>query len=137
MNFYAKRRPKPALQIISMIDLLIVLLIFLAASTSFKEATNNLQLALPQSATGKGTADNQFRLDLTVAKDARVQLGADLVAMDKLAAAISAVRESQPDLKLAVRIDKDASFGVTVQVLDALKQSGCRPDQYSIITARP
>ena len=59
MNFVKnKRRKVPSVIIVSLIDVLLVVLIFLMVSTTFKKEQPALKLALPESKVAKpGTAD--------------------------------------------------------------------------------
>jgi biopolymer transport protein ExbD len=137
MNFYTRRRPKPVLQIISMIDLLIVLLLFLVVSTSFKDATSHLQLSLPQTSSGTGNAEASARLSLTVTKDNKILLGAKEIALEQLAASVTEAKTARPDVKLDLKIDKSVPTGMTLQIYDALKQAGCKMSEVPLRVAKP
>src|SRR6187399_2914974 len=100
MNFYRKRRRTPVLQIISMIDILIILLIFLVVNTTFKEVQSALNVSLPTSremALGKTAADS--RLSLTVTKDEKILLAGQATTLAGLPAALTAMKASNPDAK--------------------------------------
>ncbi len=136
MNFYTRRRPRPVLQIISMIDLLIVLLIFLVVSTSFREATSNLQLSLPQSTGSSGSAAENDRMVVMFTEDEQVRLGDAAVTLETLPTAIRELKQARPDLRFSIKIDKNVKFGASIRVLDALREAGLRPADYSILTAK-
>ena len=69
MNFHVRRRRSPVLQIINMIDILIILLIFLVVSTSFKESHSVLNVSVPVSdALALGT-DSERRLGISLTRD--------------------------------------------------------------------
>lgn len=125
MNFYQKRRRTPVLQIISMIDILIILLIFLVVNTTFKEVQSALNVSLPTSremALGKTAADS--RLSLTVTKDEKILLAGQATTLAGLPAALTAMKASNPDAKLELRVDEKASFGLLIGLWDALTKSG-------------
>jgi biopolymer transport protein ExbD len=134
MNFYTRRRPKPVLQIISMIDLLIVLLIFLVVTTTFKEATSNIKVALPQSSLGKGESAPGSRILLSVTPDAKMFLGEAEVTLADLPAALRQQRTQQPGAKIAIRMDKDVKVGLWMNVADAMKAAGLKVGDYSMLT---
>lgn len=125
MNFYQKRRRTPVLQIISMIDILIILLIFLVVNTTFKEAQTALNVSLPTSremVLGKTAADS--RLSLTVTEDEKIHLAGQETSLADLPAALTGMKAGNPDAKLELRVDEKASFGFLIGLWDALTKSG-------------
>jgi biopolymer transport protein ExbD len=137
MNFHPKRRPRPVLQIISMIDILIVLLIFLVVSTTFKDKANHLNLTLPRSDAVASGADATPRLGLIVTKDDEIFLGDKPLAADALVAALQEAKTSRPDVKLELRIDEKVPFGTMVKVWDALKLAGFKMNEVPARVNRP
>lgn len=124
MNFYPRKRRTPPLQIISLIDILIVLLIFLVVSTTFKEVQPALNISLPSSRTlGTGTSSDG-RLPVSLTKDGAIHLGNSRIAGDGLTEALARLRASRPDARLELRIDSDAPFGSIVGLWDALTEAG-------------
>jgi biopolymer transport protein ExbD len=60
-------------------------------------------------------------------KDAsQITLDDKPVTIANLAAALAAARKQDPQRAIAMQADKQAPFGVVVQVLDALKQAGVK-----------
>ena len=125
MNFHQKRRRTPALQIISMIDILIILLIFLVVNTTFKEAQSALNVSLPSiREMALGATADESRLSLVVTKDEKIFLDdAEIPAAD-LPAALSRMKADRPDAKLELKVDEKASFGLLIQLWDALTKAG-------------
>ena len=125
MNFYQKRRRTPALQIISMIDILIILLIFLVVNTTFKEAQSALNVSLPSSREmSLGTSADESRLSLTVTKEEKIYLADIETAAADLPAALAQMKTTRPDAKLELKVDEKASFGLLIQLWDALTKAG-------------
>jgi biopolymer transport protein ExbD len=122
MRFLAhKRRTAPAVIIVALIDVLIVLVIFLLVTTTFKQQPA-LHLTLPEStqALKSGANDNP---PLVVSIDAqgmyRVGPEALPVTPDQLAGRLRDEAQKNPQIKLAVRADKNAPWGKIVSVMDA------------------
>jgi biopolymer transport protein ExbD len=124
MNFYTRRKSRPVLQIISMIDILIVLLIFLVVTTTFRESSNHLRLNLPRSGSSSTGGDPVPRLALTVTKDEVIYVGEAPVSAENLISALEDARTSRPDVKLELRMDEKVPLGTTVKIWDALKIAG-------------
>jgi biopolymer transport protein ExbD len=119
-----KRRTAPTVIIVALIDVLIVLVIFLLVTTTFKQVPS-LQLALPQSTQvlKPGVNDNP-PIVVTIASHAEgdgVFLGKYPYTVDQLRAQLIAEVAKNPNVKLAVRADKDAAWGRIVAVMDAAK----------------
>lgn len=116
-----KRRQAPAIIIISLIDILIVLLIFLMATTTFKQHPA-VQLSLPESKqASKGTSE--ANLIVTVAKEEpHLYFGKLPVTLDKLRQELRSAVILNPDATLSIRADTEAPFGEIIRVMDAAKE---------------
>lgn len=123
-----KRRQAPAVVIVALIDVLIVLLIYLMVTTTFKQQPA-LRLALPESSQAQKSGAHEDA-PLVVSIDPkgifRVGLDAKPVTAEKLKDELVTAIEKKPDLKLAIRADKDAPFGQIVKVMDAAKEANIK-----------
>lgn len=129
-----KRRSAPTIIIISLIDILIVLLIFLMVSTTFKQQPA-LKLALPESKQGKPGASENSPLVVTIAKQAPfLYLNTDPVTAERLQNELINRVAKNPQLTLAIRADTDAPFGQIVKVMDIAKLA--RVKSVSAFTAK-
>src|ERR1043165_6031058 len=98
MRFHVhKRRQAPAVIIVALIDVLIVLLIFLMVTSTFKQQPA-LRLALPESSQAKKTGENDAA-PLVVSIDAQgnLRLGAEArpVTPDQLKSELASMVEKQ------------------------------------------
>lgn len=125
LNLRQRRRPVPQIPIVSLIDIMVVLLIFFVATTTFKKQKTQMQIALPQ-AKGMGATvqEAEVRTSLTITKANEVFLDGDAVKVEELGAALTKLKSSQPGLLLELEADTDSALGVLVQVWDALKAAG-------------
>ena len=57
LNLRRRRHPVPTIPIVSLIDIMVVLLIFFVATTTFKKQKTQMQIALPQSKGEKAALD--------------------------------------------------------------------------------
>ena len=119
--FLRKQRPAPAVIIVALIDVLIVLVIFLLVTTTFKQPPA-LRLTLPESTQALKSGVNESP-PMIVSIDAQgmFRLGTDglPVTPDQLNDRMRAEAQKNPQLKLAVRADKNAPWGKIVAVMDA------------------
>ncbi|MFA7343331.1 MAG: biopolymer transporter ExbD [Terrimicrobiaceae bacterium] len=127
MRFYTRKKRSPQLIIVSLIDILAILLIFFIVSTTFRKEQPRLEINLPESRSAEVVAAaKQDPLILRVKSADEITLGADPVAIEGLASALKAARDSAPDRPIAMQADREAPFGVVVKVLDALRQAGLK-----------
>ena len=110
----------PAIIIVSLIDVLIVVLIFLMVTTTFKN-NPSLKLALPESKESKAGASEKASLVVTIPRTGPIHLGTQPVTFDKLQERLIAAAQGNPEVALAINADEGAPFGHVVKVMDAAK----------------
>lgn len=125
MNLRPKRRPVPTIPIVSLIDIMVILLIFFVATTTFEKDKTQMKIRLPESKTlGGAVATPEVRVAISIDEQQHVFLDGKPVELAQLAAAITAMKESKPGLKLELQADTTAALGNLVKVWDALREAG-------------
>jgi len=125
MNFAVRKRRAPSIIIVSLVDILVILLIFFVVSTTFKKDQPEVQINLPESKTAtKAPAELEHAL-VTVDEKDTVKLDGRTVDVDELQRAVSDLGPTRK-ASLALQADKKASFGTIIKVMDALKLAGIR-----------
>jgi biopolymer transport protein ExbD len=122
-----KRRQAPAVIIISLIDILIVLLIFLMVTSTFKQFPA-VKLTLPEAGAVKegSTATNQT-LVVTISKSApHFYLNTRPVTLTKLQEELIAAAARNTNAVVAVRGDKEAQWEQVIQVIQAANAAKIR-----------
>ena len=119
-----KRRTAPTVIIVSLIDVLIVVLIFLMVTTTFKQLPA-IQLALPQSKQPKAGA-TENALIVTVPKQGPLYLKTDPMTLDTLQQRLVEAVRLNPQTTLAIRADTDTPVGLLVKVMDAAKAANIK-----------
>src|SRR5271169_3302778 len=115
MRFYLrKKRQPPAVIIVALIDVLIVVLIFLMATSTFKQPQFILKLALPESsqATKAGASENP-PLVISMEADGGLRFGPEAkpVTLDRLRQELKAEVARNPQLNLTLSIDTKSPWG--------------------------
>lgn len=125
MQFYTNRkRQGPTIILVSLIDVLIVVLIFLIVTTTFKQQPS-IKLALPESRQPKsGAADNA--LIVTVPKQGPLYLRTEPVTFEALQEKLIEAVRLNPQTTLAIRADTDTPVGELVRVMDAAKAANIK-----------
>ena len=125
MNLRPRRRPVPAIPIVSLIDIMVILLIFFIATTTFKKQKMEVKISLPSSkALGGAAPAAETRATITVTKEQKVFLEGNAVEVDQLATSIESLKNARPGLKLELEADTEANLGLLVKIWDALRDSG-------------
>ena len=125
MNFAVRKRHAPSIIIVSLVDILIILLIFFVVSTTFKKDQPEVQINLPESKTAmKAPAELEHAIVMVDETDA-IKLDGRPLDVDELERAVRNLSQTQK-ASLALQADRKASFGTIVKVMDALKLAGVR-----------
>ena len=124
MNFMPRRRRKPEIIIVSLIDIFAILLIFMVMTSQFKTEQPEVTIKLPESKSAVAQEKAGSALILSISEDEEIFLGAKKIALDELGAALAGLLEQTPPPRLALSVDRKAPFGVMIKVLDALKDAG-------------
>lgn len=117
-----KRKRTPTVIIVSLIDVLLVVLIFLMVTTTAKKVEPVLKLSLPQSKEAKpGTTETPPFIVQVTTNYPYFFVGNRAVTFDGLQSELADAVKKDPQLKVAVKADKQAPFGEIVKVIDASK----------------
>ena len=121
-----KRRTPPSVIIVSLVDVLMVVLIFLVVSTTFKESQAYIELAASDNPEGQLNSDARPVL-VTIPRDKNhVLIGGEEVPLEKLGAKLKAQVDANPELSLSIEADGKVDFEIIVQVRDAAKSAGVK-----------
>ena len=125
MNLRPKRRPVPMIPIVSLIDIMVILLIFFVATTTFKKDKTQVKITLPESKSLGGQASApETRVPISIDEQQHIFLDGKPVELDQLAAAITSMKAANPAVKLELQADTTAALGVLVKVWDSLREAG-------------
>lgn len=126
MNFMPRRRRKPEIIIVALIDIFAILLIFMVMTTQFKEEQPEVTIKLPESKNAVVSQNAKASVILTVSEKAELFLDKKPLAIDELKAALQDMLKQDPPPTLALNADKTAPFGLIIQVLDVLRDAGVK-----------
>jgi biopolymer transport protein ExbD len=133
MNFITRKRKPPVVPIVSLIDILAILLIFFIATSTFKEPklAVDIEPPLPGTLTTRKVEDK--RTALTISAENLIYLGVreEPIDQEALAGELAAARAS--GIKLELKADEGAEFGLIVKALDSLKKAGYKKGDYPTI----
>jgi biopolymer transport protein ExbD len=125
MKFAHRKKRAPSIIIVSLVDVLVILLIFFVVSTTFRTEQPEVKINLPDSKTGVNSPSELDHVMLTIDQDDEIKLDGKVVDAEALEGAVrdlSATRKSS----IAMQADRKASFGTIIKVMDALKLAGVK-----------
>jgi biopolymer transport protein ExbD len=125
MNFAVRKRRAPLIIIVSLVDILIILLIFFVVSTSFKRDQPEVKINLPESKTAKKLPAELDHVLVSIDENDEVKLDGRVISIDALETAVRDLPEARKST-LALQADRKASFGTIIKIMDALKLGGVR-----------
>ncbi len=125
MKFHVRSKRKPTIIIVSLVDILTILLIFFVVTTTFKKTQPILKIELPEAGSGESVlAQEPLLITVAPAPSERILIGNEEIALNQLEARLKKERKSRPEIKIALRSDKKASFGLVVKVMDIARKAG-------------
>jgi len=121
-----KKRSAPSVIIVSLIDVLMVVLIFLVVSTTFKERVPALDLNLPASQhAGSAITETDKPLTIQIRQEApHLRLNNRTVTLTEFSALLQERAQRNPHVNLNIQADEKAPFGEVVGVRDAASRAG-------------
>lgn len=116
------RTPRPRLEIIPMIDVMLFLLVFFMMFTTFREAPTGLNVDLPRGTTAVSQPAGQF--EVAVDRTGALYAGGRRVTAAELQRQVAEALRRRPDLFIIIRGDKEARYEHVVAAMDAVRAAG-------------
>lgn len=121
MQFRRPGRPRVGIDIAPLVDVVFLLVIFFAVSTTFLE-TSGLKLDLP---TSSSTAQREPReVTVYLASDGRITFEGRDLALEDLRTAVETALEGSSSKTVVLRADSGTPHGKVVEVMDASRAAG-------------
>ncbi len=131
MRFRSRTSDEPLeINLIPLIDVLLVMLIFLAATTTFTRQ-GVLKVVLPQSV---AEANAPAPIELAISRDGQYALGTNLIAVSDpvaLAQALRVAATGQTDPVVVIFADAMAAHQFVVTAMQAARQAGIARVQFA------
>ena len=132
MRLAPLRQHKPEIQMSALIDIVFLLLLFYAVTTTFV-SDERLKLKLPEAETAEdaGVSRDERPPEVKVAADGTIWIDDRIIPESQLKDRIRQLVERAPDDGIILKGDKDADYGVVVHVLDVARSVGAKGIQMS------
>lgn len=126
MNIRPRRHEDPEINLISLIDVVLMLVIFFMLSSTFVEE-GRLRVQLPSAGPLQGAAQEDAAVVVTVTQEGSYRVdGRDLVnsSRETLRAAVAEVAGERRDQRVVLRADARATHQSVVTAMDVLGRMG-------------
>jgi len=124
----SKSHRTPSIRMINLVDILLNLLIFFIASTTFRMAKtemNAVKVALPEARTGEEAGKTKIaHLQITVTPDQRIFLDKEQIGLVALEKALRDAKSKDAAVTVELSADKNVSYGTVVSIVDAARAAG-------------
>ena len=114
------RERRASVDMSPLIDVVFLLLIFFAVTTTFLEQSG-MDLELPESSTAPATMAAEIIVEISGAGE--IRMDGETVTADGLEGRVAGLRD-EDRAKITVRADRSIDLGTWVQVIDALRKGG-------------
>ena len=121
MQFMTKTKKRISINITSLVDVLFLLLIFFIVSSTFLEQPG-MKLDLPKTSEKKVIQMEGYTLFIT--SDGNLYLNEEQVNSDNLMDKLKAIAPEVEEKGLILKADEKIRYGLVVEVMDIIKQSG-------------
>jgi biopolymer transport protein ExbD len=117
-----KRRKRPEMNLVPLIDVLVMLIFFAFVTMQFKSAST-LNITLPKVETA---GKNEFHGNVTVSidKEGKLTLQARAITDDELLPELRKVKDANKDTVVLIRSDEDTPLKRVILVWDACRKVG-------------
>ena len=121
-GLYVKRRKRPELNLVPLIDVLVMLIFFAFVSMQFKQATT-MNLTLPKVETA-GKSELKDSLTISLSKEGTVDVNGKAASMDTLDAIVREIGRISKDVTVVIRSDENTPLRFVTQAMDTCHKQG-------------
>lgn len=118
----------PDINLIPLIDVLLVILIFLAATTTFTRE-KQLKISLPQASAEQTVLPT---LEIGISQDGRTIVSGEIVQKADLVARLRSLAQTQPENVLVIRADAMAPHQAVILAMQSAQEAGFSKISFAI-----
>ena len=137
MSFARPRQPlrRAAVPLAPMLDILFLLLIFFATSTTFRAGEQQIDVNLPLAQTGQTREPTPTEVVVNIREDGSIVVAGRTMPLSQLRAMLSELVREFPNERVIIRGDETTQYGRVVEVMDTARLA--RVKEVRFATARP
>ena len=121
-GLYQKKRKRPELNLVALIDVLVMLVFFSFVTMQFRTmATMNLTLPKVETA---GKSELKESLTISISKDGGVDVNGHAASMEKLDQLVKELGRVSKDITVVIRSDENTPLRYVTQAMDTCRKQG-------------
>ncbi len=121
-GLYQKRRRRPELNLVPLIDVLVMLIFFAFVTMQFRQATT-MNLTLPKVETA-GKSELKDSLTISITKVGDLAFNGKAAKMDDIDRLVAQVGQVSKDITVLIRSDEETPLHFITEVMDACRKQG-------------
>lgn len=121
MNLVRRKR-KPKVDLIPLVDMMCYLIFFFMIFTSFRTHTTGMPLELPRAATPQELASEI--VIISVDSSGGIYIGEEKVELSAIPDRVKMALERDPDELFAIKADKSVTYESLISIIDAVRIGG-------------
>jgi biopolymer transport protein ExbD len=119
---YAKKRKRPELNLVALIDVLVMLVFFAFVTMQFRTMTT-MNLTLPKVETA-GKSELKESLTISITKEGGVDVNGKTASMEILEQLVSEIGRVSKDITVVIRSDENTPLRYVTQAMDTCRKQG-------------
>ena len=123
MEFGKRKKRKILVNITSLIDVMFLLLIFFAVTSTFLEHPG-ITIELPTA--GSSEVVEKKEIMITVTRDEKIHLNGEEVKKNQFEKKLGSLVENYKDPTVMLKADKDVTYGLIIELMDSIKRLGLK-----------
>jgi biopolymer transport protein ExbD len=148
VQFYTKKKKRLEIPIVSLIDILVILLIFFIVTMTFKEELGeegegegeggkdpdvaHFEITLPTTSELPAAKKGPRRTVLSIDSQQTVRIGNSTVTIEEIPGIVDRLKKLNPEMKLELKADVSVAWGTIVVVLNRLYEAGFTADDVPV-----
>ena len=117
-----RKKKLPYVELAPLIDIVFILLIFFAVSSSLISDNESIPLELP---TAVSSENNPPDLVISVKKTQEIYINSQKITIAQIPPIIIQALSSNPSTQVIINADKKLDYGFIISLLDKIRLSGC------------
>jgi biopolymer transport protein ExbD len=119
---YTRRRPKPQINLVPLIDVLVMLVFTSFVTMQFKSVTT-MNLSLPK-AESAGKNELKDSVTITITKDGAILINNQPARQEELGDFLKKIADVRKDITILIRADETSQLQYAIKVMDICNKHG-------------
>lgn len=125
MNFFRRsEEDDPIVPMAPMIDIIFLLLIFFISTSIYARLENEISITVPSAEAAEPSRRLPNEIIINLTREGEIVINQQRLTLEQLEHRLSRIAENTPGLSVIIRGDKNAVFGLAIDVLDACSKVG-------------